>query len=174
MLNILLIVAIIIAAILIYASMRPDSFRVERSTIINAPPEKVFPIINEFHAWETWSPWEKADPNVKRMYDGPKSGVGARYAWEGNKQLGSGEMELVESVPYSHVGINIHFIKPFEARNKVDFDLVAQGSGTKVTHSMHGPSPFISKLMSLFFNMEKMIGPKFEEGLASIKAMAEK
>jgi hypothetical protein len=174
MLNILFIIAIIIAAVLIYASTRPDSFRVERSIIINAPLEKVFPVINDFHSWEAWSPWEKADPNVKRSYDGPRSGVGSKYAWLGNKQLGSGEMELVESVPNSHVGIKIHFIKPFEARNKVDFDLVAQGNGTKVTHAMNGPSPFISKLMSLVFNMEKMVGPKFEEGLASIKAMAEK
>ena len=174
MLNFLLLIAIIIAAILIYASTRPGSFRVERSIIINASPEKVFSIINNFHEWEAWSPWEKASPNVKRSYDGPKSGVGSKYAWEDNKQLGSGEMELVESVPYSHVGIKIHFIKPFEAKNKVDFDLVAQGSGTIVTHAMHGPSPFISKLMSLVFNMEKMVGPKFEEGLASIKAIAEK
>jgi uncharacterized protein YndB with AHSA1/START domain len=170
----LFLLIIVVAAILFYASTKPDSFRVERSTIINAPPEKVFSIINDFHAWEAWSPWEKLDPNVKRSYGGPTSGVGSKYAWEGNKQLGSGEMELMESVPYSHIGINIHFIKPFDARNKVDFDLVAQGSGTKVTHAMHGPNPFTSKLMSLVFNMEKMVGPKFEEGLASIKAIAEK
>ncbi|MGB8598748.1 MAG: SRPBCC family protein [Burkholderiales bacterium] len=174
MLNFLLIIAVIVTAILIYASTRPDSFRVERATIINAPPEKVFPIINDFHAWEGWSPWEKLDPNVKRSYDGAGSGVGAKYAWAGNKQLGEGKMEIIESTPYTHIGLNIYFIKPMQAQNKIDFTLERQGGATKVVHAMHGPSPFISKLMSLVFNMEKMVGPKFEEGLASIKAIAEK
>jgi len=168
------IIAILIAGILIYAATRPDTFRIERSTSIKSSPEKIFPHINGFHPWEAWSPWEKIDPAVKRSYGGADSGKGAVYAWQGNKDIGQGRMEIVESTPSSNVVIKIDFIQPFEAHNTIEFKLERQGDATKVTQAMYGPSPFLSKLMGLFCSMDKMVGQKFEEGLASLKAIAEK
>jgi uncharacterized protein YndB with AHSA1/START domain len=172
--TIAIIIAVLIAAILIYAATRPDTFRIERSTSIKAPPEKIFPLINDFHQWEAWSPWEKIDPEIKRTYSGTTNGKGAVYEWRGNKDIGQGRMEIIESSPPSRVAVKLDFITPFEAHNSVDFTLVTQGDTTMVTQAMYGPSPYISKLMGLFFSMEKMVGQKYEEGLASLKAIAEK
>lgn len=168
------IIALLVAAILIYAATRPDAFRIERSTSIKAPPEKVFALINDFHQWETWSPWEKIDPEIKRTYSGALSGKGAVYAWSGNKDIGQGRMEIIESSSPASVVLKLDFITPFEAHNTVEFTLVAQGNSTTVTQAMYGPSPFISKLMGLFFSMEKMVGEKYEEGLANLKLIAER
>jgi len=167
-------IGILIAGILIYAATRPDTFRIERSTSIKTPPEKIFPLINGFHQWESWSPWEKIDPAVKRSYSGADSGKGAVYAWQGNKDVGRGRMEIVESTPSSNVVIKIDFIQPFEAHNTIEFTLERQGDAAKVTQAMYGPSPFVSRLVGLFCSMDKMVGQKFEEGLASMKAIAEK
>lgn len=147
------IIALLVAAILIYAATRPDAFRIERSTSIKAPPEKVFALINDFHQWEAWSPWEKIDPEIKRTYSGALSGKGAVYAWSGNKDIGQGRMEIIESSSPASVVLKLDFITPFEAHNTVEFTLVAQGNSTTVTQAMYGPSPFISKLMGLFFSM---------------------
>jgi uncharacterized protein YndB with AHSA1/START domain len=174
MFTIIAIIAILVVAVLIYAATRPASFRIERSTSIKAPPERIFSLLNSFHQWERWSPWEKVDPAIKRTYSGSESGRGAIYAWQGNKNIGQGRMEIIESTPNSRLVIKIDFLKPFEAHNTVEFTLAPQGDSTVVTHAMFGPSPFISKVMGLLFNMEKMVGPKFEEGLASVKALAEK
>jgi hypothetical protein len=168
------IIAVLVAAILAYVAMQPDAFRVERSISIKAPPEKIFSQINGFHQWEAWSPWEKIDPAVKRTYGGADSGKGAVYGWQGNKDVGQGRMEIIESTPSSNVLIKIDFIEPFEGHDMVQFTLQSQGDTTKVTQAMYGPSSFISKLMSLFFSMDKMVGQKYEEGLASLKAIAEK
>lgn len=168
------IIALLVAAILIYAATRPDAFRIERSTSIKAPPEKVFALINDFHQWEAWSPWEKIDPEIKRTYSGALSGKGAVYAWSGNKDIGQGRMEIIEPSSPASVVLKLDFITPFEAHNTVEFTLVAQGNSTTVTQAMYGPSPFISKLMGLFFSMEKMVGEKYEEGLANLKLIAER
>jgi hypothetical protein len=167
-------IAAVVAAILIYAATQPDTFRVERSISIKAPPEKIFAQVNGFHQWEAWSPWEKIDPAVKRTYSGADNGKGAVYGWQGNKDVGQGRMEIIESTPSSNVLIKIDFMEPFEGHDMVQFTLQPQGDTTKVTQAMYGPSPFISKLMSLFFSMDKMVGQKYEEGLASLKAIAEK
>jgi hypothetical protein len=163
----------LIAGVLVYAATRPDSFRIERSVQVNASAEKIFPLINDFHKWEAWSPWEKIDPQLKRIYSGTPAGKGAVYAWRGNKDIGSGRMEIVESTPLSKVLIKLDFIAPFEAHNSVDFTLVKEGEATLVTQAMYGPSPYISKMMSLFFSMDKMVGSKYEEGLARLKLLAE-
>lgn len=168
------IIALLIAAILIYAVTQPDSFRIERSTSIKAPPEKIFPLLNDFHQWEAWSPWEKIDPAIKRSYSGASNGIGAAYAWQGNKDIGQGRMEIIESTPFSKMLIKIDFTQPFEAHNTIEFTLEHQGDSTQVTQAMYGPSPFISKLMGLFFSMDKMVGAKFEQGLANLKSIAEK
>ena len=170
--TIIIILAIIIT--LIFAATRPDTFRIERSVNIKATPEKIFPFIIDFHHMKSWSAWEEVDPAMKRSYSGAESGKGAMYAWDGNKEIGQGSMEILESIPSSKVLIKIDFYKPFEAHNTVEFTLVPNGEATTVNHTMYGPSPFISKLMSLVFNMDKMVGVKFEEGLTNLKAIAEK
>ena len=166
-----------LAAIVLFAAMRPDSFRVERSVLIKAPPEKIFALINDLHQWEPWSPWEKIDPALKRSYSGSNSGVGAIYEWAGNSEVGQGRMEIVESRPSSRVALDLHFMKPFEAKNKVEFVLTPQVGNppmTQVTQAMFGPSPLVAKLMGLVFSMDKMVGGKYEEGLANLKALAER
>ena len=133
-----------------------------------------FALINDFHQWEAWSPWEKIDPSIKRTYSGPRSGVGAVYEWTGNKDIGQGRMEIIESSALSKVSLKLDFVTPFEAHNFVDFTLSPQGDSTKLTQAMYGPSPYVSKLMTIFFSMEKMVGSKYEEGLADLKKLAEK
>lgn len=167
-------VVVVIVAFLAYAATRPDTFRVERATSINAPPEKIFPLINDFHAWSAWSPFEKKDPAMKRTFGGAPNGKGAVYAWEGNKEIGKGSMEITESSPPSRITIKLDFVKPFEAHNVVDFTLAPQGNATNVMWSIHGPSPFISKVIGIFCNMDKMIGKDFESGLANLRAVAER
>jgi hypothetical protein len=171
--SIVILVVVLIASLLIYAATRPASFRVERSAIINAPPDKIFPLINDFREWEPWSPWEKIDPEIKRSYSGAASGKGAVYEWSGNKNIGQGRMEIVESSPSSKIKLRIDFIKPFEAHNTIEFTLIPQGGSTLVTQAMYGPSPFISKVMGIFCSMDKMVGKKYEEGLANLKAISE-
>jgi hypothetical protein len=172
--TIAIVVAVLVAAVLVYTAMQPDTFRVERSIVIKASPEKIFPNIDGFRQWEAWSPWEKIDPAIKRTYSGAESGKGAVYGWQGNKDVGTGRMEIVESTPPSNVLIKIDFMEPFEGHDTVQFKLEPQGDGTKVTQAMYGPSPFLAKLMGLFFSMDKMVGQKYEEGLASLKAIAER
>jgi len=171
--SIVITVVVLLAALLIYAATRPDTFRVERSTTIKAPAEKIFPLINDFREWEPWSPWEKVDPAVKRSYSGAANGQGAIYEWNGTKDIGQGRMEIIESSPTSKVIIKIDFISPFEAHNTIEFTLVTQGDSTIVTQAMYGPCPYISKLMGIFFSMDKMVGQKYEEGLANLKALSE-
>jgi uncharacterized protein YndB with AHSA1/START domain len=168
-----IVVVVLIALLLIYAATRPATFRVERSVIINAPAEKIFSLINDFRKWEPWSPWEKVDPAVKRSYSGAVSGEGAVYEWSGNKNIGQGRMEIVESLPPSKVKLKIDFIKPFEAHNTIEFTFIPQGDSTLITQAMYGPSPFISRLMGIFCSMDKMVGRKYEEGLANLKALSE-
>ncbi|MDO8827847.1 SRPBCC family protein [Methylophaga sp.] len=170
---IIIIIAVLIAAILIYAATRPDTFRVERSLSIKAPPEKIFPHINDFHQWQSWSPWEKIDLAAKTTHSGAANGIGAVYEWNGNNEVGQGRMEIIESSPPSKVILKIDFIKPFEGHNTIEFTLVPQGDTTTVTQAMYGSSPYLSKVMCLFFSMDKMVGTKYEEGLATLKAIAE-
>ena len=172
--KILIAVVVVIVALLGYAATRPDSFRVERKATIQAPPEKVFALINDFHQWPQWSPWEHLDPNMKRTMGGATAGPGATYAWEGNKDVGSGRMEIKQSVPASKIDIQLDFLQPFEAHNTAEFTLAPQGTATEVTWAMYGPANYVTKLMCIFFSMDKMVGPDFEKGLANMKAVAEK
>jgi len=174
MLRIVMIVALIaVVALAIFVATRPDAFRVQRSATIKAPPEKIFPHLADFHAWPSWSPWEKIDPALQRTYSGPNSGPGAVYEWSGNKNIGSGRMEILEAAPSSRVLIKLDFLSPFEAHNTAEFTLQPSGDGTTVTWAMYGPNTLMSKLMSLVFNMETMVGPQFETGLNNLKAVAE-
>ena len=169
-----IIITVLIVAVLIYAATKPDTFQIQRSINIKAPPEKIFPLINDLHNMQTWSAWEKIDPTMKRTYSGSVNGVGAIYAWEGNREIGQGSMELTESTQHSKVSFNLDFIKPFEGHNTVDFTLQPNGENTGVTQTMNGKSPYLAKVMCLlFFNQDKMIGDKFDEGLATLKTIAE-
>jgi hypothetical protein len=170
--RIALILLVVIVAILILAATRPDTFRVERTTTIAAPPEKVAALIDDFHRWPSWSPWEKLDPAMKRTFSGPEKGVGATYAWEGNRKAGAGQMKITSETPAA-IGLQLDFIKPFASSCKVDFALQPEGQGTKVTWVMSGPMAYVSKVMCLFVSMDKMIGKDFEAGLANLKAAAE-
>jgi polyketide cyclase/dehydrase/lipid transport protein len=167
------VVVIAIAGILLYAATKPDSFRVQRTVLINAPSDKVFPRINDIKAWTAWSPYEKKDPAMKRSYGAVTAGKGATYAWEGDKNVGQGSMEMLESSPQK-VLIKLDFLKPFEAHNMAEFILVPKGDTTDVTWAIYGPSPFMSKVIGTFMNLDKMIGGDFEKGLADLKAAAEK
>jgi len=167
-------VVVVIAAVLALAATRPDTFRVERSTTIKAPPGKVYALIDDFHQWQQWSPWERLDPAMKRQHGGAPKGKGALYGWEGNKEVGKGQMEITEATPSSRVVIKLDFLAPFEAHNTAEFVLVPQGDATTVTWAMFGPNLFIGKVMSLFASMDSLVGKDFERGLANLKAVAEK
>ena len=167
-------VAIAIAIVLILAATKPDTFSVRRVTTVRAPPEKIFPLINDFHQWGTWSPWEDKDPAMKRTYSGAGSGKGAVYAWDGNKNVGTGRMEILEVSAPSKIVIKLDFFKPFEAHNTAEFTMLPQGDATSLTWLMHGPAPFMSKVMQVFMNMDKMIGKDFEAGLAKLKKLTER
>jgi uncharacterized protein YndB with AHSA1/START domain len=168
------IVAILaLATLLIFAATRPDTFRVERATRIKAPPEKVFALINDLRRWDAWSPYQKKDAAMKKALSGAASGAGAVYEWDGNRDVGKGRMEITDSSPPSRVVIRLDFVKPFEAHNIVEFTLRPQDDATDVTWAIQGPSPYISKLMGIFFSMDKMIGKDFEAGLANLKTAAE-
>jgi len=172
--KVLIAIVVIVAAVLGLALTQPDSFTVQRSATIKAPPEKIIGYINDFHQWAAWSPWEKLDPNMKRTFEGPVSGQGAVYAWIGNDEVGQGRMEITENAPPSKVVIKLDFIKPFKSTNQAIFALQPQGDSTVVTWTMNGPSQFITKLMTVFVSMDKMIGKDFEQGLSQLKAVAEK
>jgi len=170
---ILIAIVVAVAAVLVLAALRPGVFRIERSASIEASLERIFPFINDFHRWTAWSPWEKMDPALKRTYSGPNEGKGARYAWEGNNKVGMGSMEITESSPPGRIVIKLDFIKPFEGHNIAEFTLVPGAGSTTVSWAMHGPVPYIGKVMHLFFSMDKLVGRQFEEGLANLKAAAE-
>jgi len=177
MLHILGIVAAVLIAILllvlVVASTRPGAFEVKRSKTLRATPDRIFSFLNDFHQWPTWSPWEKLDPGMTRTHSGAASGKGAIYAWKGNKKVGEGRMEILDSAAPAKVTIKLDFFKPFEAHNTAEFTLQAKGPETELTWAMRGSQPFMMKVMSLFMNMDQMIGKDFETGLANLKAAAE-
>jgi Polyketide cyclase / dehydrase and lipid transport len=168
------VLAIAIAAILILAASKPNTFSVERAISVKAPPEKIFPLINDFHQWVSWSPYENKDPAMKRSYSGAESGKGAVYGWEGNSNVGSGRMEILETSAPSKILIKLDFFKPFEGHNTAEFTMLPQGDATNLNWVMRGPAPFISKLMQVFMNLDHMIGKDFEVGLANLKRLTEK
>lgn len=162
-----------IAAVLVLAAMKPDTFRVARSIAINAPPERIFPLLNDLQNFRRWSPYEKLDPEMERTISKPASGVGASYAWDSKGKAGAGKMTIETSIPSSVVEMALDFVKPFKSSSTASFSLEPQGAQTRAAWEMTGPAPFVSKVMQVFFNMDKMIGKDFEQGLADLKAIAE-
>ena len=168
------VLALAVAIVLILALRKPDIFRVERSASIKAPPESIFPLINDFHRWASWSPYETRDPAMQRSFSGAASGKGAVYAWNGNKNVGSGRMEILDAPVPEKVVIKLDFFAPFEAHNTAEFTMLPRGDATDVSWAMYGPSPFMAKLMHVFMNMDNMVGKDFAAGLANLKRVAEK
>lgn len=166
-------VAALVVGLLVAAARKPGTFRVMRSIRIGAPAAKVFPLLVDFRAWAKWSPWEGLDPAMRRTHEGAASGVGAIYAWEGNKKVGKGRMEILSAKPAESVVIKLDFLAPFEAHNTATFALKPDGAGCETTWTMEGPQPFMMKVMCLFMNMDAMVGKDFEKGLAALKAVAE-
>lgn len=166
------VVIALIAIVLGLAATKPDTFQVQRTATIQAPPEKVAGLIGDFRQWGSWSPWEKLDPAMRKTYSGAASGKGSIYAWEGNSKVGAGRMEILDATP-SKVTIKLDFLKPFETHNVAEFTLEPQGGATQVSWAMHGPSPLISKVMQVFVSMDSLIGKDFETGLANMKTVAE-
>ncbi|HEY4137420.1 MAG TPA: SRPBCC family protein [Casimicrobiaceae bacterium] len=172
--TIAIVVIALIAAFLLYAAMRPNEFRVHRSARINAAPDKIFPHIADFHEWVNWSPYERLDPAMKKTHSGAPSGKGAIYEWDGNSKAGQGRMEIVDVTAPRNLTVDLHFVRPFRAHNAAEFTLDQKPEGTDVTWSMRGPAPFMHKVMSVFINMDRMIGKDFEAGLATLKSIAER
>jgi uncharacterized protein YndB with AHSA1/START domain len=178
MLEIIAIIAVIlalaIAAVLILAATKPDTFSVRREIDIKAPPETIFPLINDFRQWGAWSPYEKKDPAMQRTFSGATSGKGAVYGWEGDKNVGSGRMEIMETTAPTRIVIKLDFFKPFEGHSTAQFTMLPHGDTTHVTWLIYGPNRYMAKIMHVFMNMDNMIGKDFAVGLASLKSLAEK
>jgi uncharacterized protein YndB with AHSA1/START domain len=168
-----LIIAVVLVALLIYAATKPDTFEVARSATFKATPERIFPLINDLAAFNTWNPFLKFYPATKVTYSGPGGGNGAAHAWEGNSQVGKGNIQIIESHPPTQVAMKLTMIKPMRAENRVVFTLAPNGGVTTVTWAMTGPSPYLSKLMGLVISMDKMVGGSFEKGLSDLKDLAE-
>lgn len=166
-------IAVLIAGFLIYASTKPNSFRYARTQRIHAVPEAIAPLISDFRNWAQWSPYEHRDPALKRTFEGPASGTGAVYGWNGNKNVGSGRMEILDATP-NKITIKLDFYAPFKANNIAEFSLVPHGNATEVTWAMSGPTPFIGKIMATLIDCDKMCGNDFAAGLATMKDVAER
>ena len=173
LLGILGAIALAIVIVLGLAATKPDTFRLERKTTIAAAPDAIDPYLSDFHNWAKWSPWEKLDPNMSRNFGGSASGPGATYGWTGNNEVGEGKMTISEQKPNEQLKIKLEFIKPFEATNTAIFDLHGTSGGTEVTWAMEGPNTFMSKLFSVFADMDAMIGKDFEAGLQNLKRVSE-
>ena len=163
----------VLALLAAYVATRPADFRVERSATMLAPPRAVFDQVNNFHHWDHWSPWAKLDPAMRVTHSGPPSGVGAGYAWDGNKQAGRGSMTITDSHPGERVGIDLRFEKPFRADNRAEFTFTPAAGGTRVEWVMTGRKNFLFKAVGLFMNMDTLVGRDFEKGLAAMRAVVE-
>lgn len=172
--SILLVVLLLLVCVVAYASTKPDDFSVAREMTMPLPAEKIFPHVNGFHKWNDWSPWAKIDPNCKNTFGGADSGKGATFAWDGNSKVGAGKMEITNSAAPARIDIKIDFLKPFKGTNDVIFTFTPVGTGTAVNWSMKGKQNIMMKVMSLFMNCEKMVGPQYEQGLKNLQDVASK
>jgi hypothetical protein len=172
--KILIGVAVLVIALVAVVAMQPSEFRIARSATIAAPAPVVFAEVNDFRKWEAWSPWAKLDPAMKKVYTGAPTGTGAVYAWSGNGEVGEGRTTITESRPHDLVRIKLEFVRPFAATNDVEFTFRPDGDRTAVTWSMTGHNGFLAKAAGLVMDMDKMVGGQFEQGLAQLKAVAEK
>lgn len=173
MLNILLLALLALAGIFaLFILRQPPEFAVRREAFIAAPPRVVFDLVNDFHAWQAWSPWAKRDPGARIAYAGPEAGVGAGFSWAGNREIGEGRMLITESVPAERIHMQLDFIKPFPATNQTIFTFKPDGEGTRMTWQMQGRNGPLARAVCFFMNMDRMVGRDFEAGMANIAATA--
>jgi uncharacterized protein YndB with AHSA1/START domain len=171
--NVIRVVLIVVALLILFIGTRPGEFHVERSTTIAAPAAAVYSRLDDFHQWAAWSPWDKFDPQMSKVYEGAASGVGASYHWTGNNKVGEGRMTISQSEPPARLVMTVEFFKPWKGNNTTTFSLAPDGANTKLTWAMEGKEDFMGKAMGLFMNMDKMIGPDFERGLANLRTQVE-
>jgi hypothetical protein len=171
--KILIALVVLVGILVAVIATRPATYRVERAAEINAAPAIVFEQVNDFHRWEGWSPWAKLDPNIKLDYAGPAAGEGAIYKWVGNDDVGEGSMTILESKPAERVRIKLEFIKPFAQTSITSFDFKGDAAKSRVTWLMEGQNNFLGKAMSMFMDLDQMIGKDFEKGLGQLKAVSE-
>lgn len=164
----------VVGVLVVVVATRPATYHIERSISVSAPPEVVFARVNDFHAWSAWSPWAKVDPAMKQAYEGAPSGEGAVYTWAGNNDVGEGKMTIAKSDKPSQVRVNLEFYKPMASTSTATFTFTPGPDGTtKVTWAMDGENNFAGKAVSLFLNIDKVLGAQFEQGLAAMKSEAE-
>lgn len=168
------VVVLAVIGVAAYAATLPDVFRIQRTANISAPPDKIFPLIDNLRTFNTWTPFSQKDPAAKASYSGPESGVGAVHAWDGNHEVGEGNIQIIGSSPSSEVVMKLHMLRPMDVENRVQFTLRPRGDTTDVTWAMDARTPFVAKVMCLFINMDQMVGGEFERGLNNLKALAEK
>ena len=171
--KILIALLALIAIFCVVVIMQPSDFRISRSITVNAPPPAVFAQVNDFHKWEAWSPWAKMDPNCKFSYEGPAAGKGAIFRWDGNMDVGTGNMTITESRPSDLILIRLEFLKPMQGVNTTEFTFKPDAGQTKVSWTMTGKNNFVGKAFSLFMDCDKMVGGQFDKGLATLKSIAE-
>lgn len=164
----------LLAVFLIVVVVQPSDFKIERSITVNAPPTVPFSFVSDFHKWNLWSPWEKMDPTMKKEFAGPETGVGAKYSWVGNDQVGEGRMTIESAIPDQKIQILLEFLKPFEAKNDTVFSFTPDGAGTKINWAMTGKNNFVGKAFALCMDMDKMVGSDFDKGLEKLKELSEK
>ncbi len=169
--KILLGLAVVIVAFVVLVATRPSDFRVARSASIPATPDVVFPHVNDLKKWQEWSPWAKMDPNCKVVFEGPVAGVGAKFSWAGNNDVGAGSMTITESRPNEVIRFKLAFLKPMEGTCDTEFTFKPEGGATLVTWTMTGKSSFPAKAISLFMDCDKMVGGQFEQGFKNLKAV---
>lgn len=165
--------AVIVVMLGAIIAMQPSEFRVARQATIAAPVPVVFAQVNDLQKWRTWSPYDKLDPAMKKTYEGPAAGTGASYSWVGNSDAGEGRATITESRPNELVRIKLDFAKPMAGTAVAAFAFKPEGDRTVVEWSLAGDCNFLSKAVHLFFDMDRMVGGQFEEGLAQLKTVAE-
>ena len=173
LLGAIVVIGLVVVIFCVVVALQPSHYHIERAATVNAPAAIVFNQVNDFHKWDTWSPWAKLDSNMKQSYEGAPAGTGAMYSWTGNNQVGQGRMTITDSKPSELVKIKLEFIKPWTATNLTDFIFAPQGNQTSVKWTMDGDNTFMGKAFGLFMNMDKMVGGDFEKGLAQMKAVTE-
>ena len=173
MIPILLALAFIAVLLIVMIAGQPDEFILTRSAKMSAPPETIFPHVNDLHQWEAWSPWAKLDPNARSAFDGPANGIGAAMTWAGNNKVGEGKMTITDSLPNQLIRFRLEFLKPMQATNTAEFTFRPEGGQTVVNWSMSGKNSFAGKIFGLFMNCEKMVGGQFEKGLVRMKSVVE-
>jgi len=150
----------------------PSGFRVERSVQIEAPADRIYDYVVEPRKWKDWSVWTRRDPQMRIVYSGPPFGMGARWSWD-SRQEGSGSMEFTRVEPNHRVEYALS-LPEFNLRSTGAITMEPSGKGTRVTWTNLGDTGGNPLKHYLAAAMDRMVGPDFEQGLANLKALAEK